>query len=396
MNKMNKMYKIIKRSVVISPTIRKTPDLNAEVYSQDIDVTKIVLELQSESGDPIDLTDAQVTVGLKIKGVIIEDVGQVENIEEQTISYCPGNRFKIQEGLMTIGFFVTLNTGQRIDIQNYKINFKRSMIDNATEEDVRPYFKSLDDIVNEAKRRLDEITINGVVKNGNADNTKLYYAYATSDFGSNFEKTDSYDPIYVIFYDYFGVSTKDSENPEDYFWFPTVKHVEKLKEELLYKFDEFKRQKQRHAPTGYTLDRSTLPWTIWFDNECGLRFPDYDNTETVYGYGWSSDSDSVDIRTYPLIGAIMQASKGLYTVDKFSKQPANTFIYWSPSTKVLNPINDATKFNFDKCWGEVAEPSRPPGAIWFVDDRKHNFARVMFELGIWSEKDILQLGATRK
>ena len=148
---MEKVYKLIRQKVVISPNIRSVVDLKAEVYSQDIDVTKIVIELESESGERIDLTDAKVTVGLKINDVTIEDVGQVEDVKDMLISYCPGERFKINEGTVTLGFFVTLNTGQRIDIQNYKINFKRSLIDTATEEEVKPYFTSLDTIVTELK-----------------------------------------------------------------------------------------------------------------------------------------------------------------------------------------------------------------------------------------------------
>ena len=74
---MEKVYKLIKQKVVISPNIRSIVDLKAEVYSQDIDVTKIVVELESANGELIDLTDATVTVGLKVDNVTIEDVGQV-------------------------------------------------------------------------------------------------------------------------------------------------------------------------------------------------------------------------------------------------------------------------------------------------------------------------------
>ena len=32
---------------------------------------------------------------------------------------------------------------------------------------------------------------------------------------------------------------------------------------------------KRRAPATWTLDRTTTPWTIWFDNGCGIQFPDY-------------------------------------------------------------------------------------------------------------------------
>ena len=154
---MNKAYKLIKRKVKVSPNIRKTIDLNAEVYSQDIDVTKIVLVLEDDNGEKIDLTNADVRVALQFNNVVIEDRGKVESIEEQSISYSPGERFKYQEGLVTIAFYVTLSTNQRIDISHFKINFKRSLIDSQrAAEDLKTQFVSVNDFIEKEKKSYEK------------------------------------------------------------------------------------------------------------------------------------------------------------------------------------------------------------------------------------------------
>ena len=144
----------------------------------------------------------------------------------------------------------------------------------------------------------------------------------------------------------------------------------------------------RHAPTAWTLDRSTTPWTIWFDNGCGLQLPEYSTTSTVYSYGFSSNLNSTDFSTWPLIPNIIRASRGAITIDKFRKQDGG-FDYWSPTTKVLDPLQDASKYDWSNAFGNAGTNSASYG-------RKPVFARVMYELGIWSDADVLSLGAVRK
>lgn len=144
----------------------------------------------------------------------------------------------------------------------------------------------------------------------------------------------------------------------------------------------------RHAPTAWTLDRSTTPWTIWFDNGCGLQFSDYSTTSTVYGYGFAGNLNATDFVTWPLIPNVISASRGSLTIDKF-RSKSGAFDYWSTTTKVINPINDASKFDWSNAFGDAGTNSGSYG-------RKPNFARVMYGLGIWSEADVLSLGAVRK
>lgn len=144
----------------------------------------------------------------------------------------------------------------------------------------------------------------------------------------------------------------------------------------------------RHAPTAWTLDRTTTPWTIWLDNGCGLQFPEYATTATVYGYGFAGNLNATDFATWPLIPNVISASRGALTLDKF-RSKVGAFDYWSPLTKVINPLQDASKFDWSNAFGDEGTNSGSYG-------RKPNFARVMYELGIWSDADVLSLGTVRK
>ncbi|KRL83982.1 collagen-like protein [Ligilactobacillus apodemi] len=152
--------------------------------------------------------------------------------------------------------------------------------------------------------------------------------------------------------------------------------------------DEDNKGEVRHAPTAWTLDRSITPWTIRFDNGCGLQFPEYATTATVYGYGFAGNLNATDFVTWPLIPNVISASRGTLTLEKF-KSKSGMFDYWSPRTKVLNPLQDASKYDWTNAFGDAGTNSGSYG-------RKPVYARVMYELGIWSDDDVLSIGAVRK
>lgn len=56
---------------------------------------------------------------------------------------------------------------------------------------------------------------------------------------------------------------------------------------------------------------------------------------------------------------------------------------------MIKPIQDASKFDWSNAFGDEGTNSESFG-------RKPVFARVMYELGIWSDADVLSLGAVRK
>lgn len=149
----------------------------------------------------------------------------------------------------------------------------------------------------------------------------------------------------------------------------------------------------RHAPTGYTLDRTTTPWTIWFDNGCGLQIPDYGTSVTIYGYGYYANVHNTDLDMWPLIGGIMSASRGTLTLDAISKITDHAD-YWGPNTKVINPIRtDAGGYDWSNVY--FNDDSRAKKGQ-FQCDRQKVMLRVMYELGIFSVGDLKPFGLVKK
>ena len=230
---------------------------------------------------------------------------------------------------------------------------------------------------------------------------KLYYAYAyEKDGAKGFTKADVYDWFYRELYPYFGISDKDSDNPNDYIWMPTRLASNDKLDGAIIEINKLKKLHEvRRAPTGYTLDRTTTPWTVWFDNGCGLQFPSYsprndedsDGENTIYGFGYSTNISNTVPYQFPLPQSIIAASMGHISLLKFGKHDVNSFIYWDTNTKVLNPIrDDADKYDWSRCYGENGND------VAWKATRKTVFPRVCYELGIWSEADVLYLGATKK
>ena len=149
----------------------------------------------------------------------------------------------------------------------------------------------------------------------------------------------------------------------------------------------------RRAPTSYTLDRTTTPWTIWFDNGCGLQFPEYPKTGTIYGYGFKGDCYNTNISTYPLPPIIMSVSHGTLTLEKLKSITNGGYAdYWGDTTKVINSINYSYKYNWDNARFNKEALSHDG----YTYNRQKNLIRVMYELGIWSDEEVLSLGATKK
>ena len=151
--------------------------------------------------------------------------------------------------------------------------------------------------------------------------------------------------------------------------------------------------KPTHPPMNYWLDRTTNPWTIWFDNGCGLQFPDYGTAESIYGYGFYANIQNTNLDTWPLIGGIMSASHGTLTLDAISKITDHAD-YWGPNTKVINPIRtDAGGYDWSNVY--FNDDSRAKKGQ-YQSDRQKVMLRVMYELGIWSIDDIKPFGLVKK
>ena len=223
-------YKIINRTAQISANKRNIVDLEAEIWSQDLNVTKFVLALET-TGPAIDLTNATVRVAMVYNqdgtDVKIEAAGIVEDVATQKIAYIMDNRLAGFEGQVAAGFYVTLSTGQRIDIQNVTFNVRKSLLDKDLEPAKESYYQTFDDIVadvqntgNAAKMQIANV-LPSVQSKVSAINTELakidenmpdlFVAYADDINGNGFNKTDN-----TKLYKGFGV--KNSTNPSDYRW----------------------------------------------------------------------------------------------------------------------------------------------------------------------------------
>lgn len=238
-------YRKIERSVTISADKRSTVDLQVDVWSADANITKFILKLDTSDSTPIDLTDATVTTVLVYDGVILQDNGQVEEVATQRISYVLNERLRGYEGIVNGGFYVTLKTGQKIDIQNVSFNMRKSLIDTDLEPARENAYATFDTITNDVKdyANTQKGNIDGVVtdvkKTGNTAKTQigqvlpsvqakvsaintelakidenmpdLFVAYADDSNGGGFSKGDS-SKLYK------GYGVKNSNLPTDYRW----------------------------------------------------------------------------------------------------------------------------------------------------------------------------------
>lgn len=152
----------------------------------------------------------------------------------------------------------------------------------------------------------------------------------------------------------------------------------------------------RHAPTGYTLDRTTTPWTVWFDNGCGMTIPEYGTTASIYGYGQGQNAYNNNFSAYPLPPTIMSVSHGTLTIEKI-KTIEGSCDFWAPGITIINPIRNRYDYDwanarFNKASLDYA--GDPYYSYKYV--RQQYFIRTMYELGIWSGEIVEEFGATKK
>lgn len=224
---------------------------------------------------------------------------------------------------------------------------------------------------------------------------KLYYSYANDENGTKgFTKADVYDWFYRELYPYFGISDKDSDNPNDYIWMPARAASDDELSKTTFEVNKLK-DLHRKAPAGYTLDRTTIPWTVRFDNGCELRFPknsptsERDKANLIYGYGFPANNNSAAAFSAPIPPLIISASRGVFTVDKFKESDEAHFNITYADYRLYYPIRKSDDFNWENAYGDRVNQT-------VSTNGKSNFAKLMYELGIWSEEDVLYLGATKK
>ena len=145
---------------------------------------------------------------------------------------------------------------------------------------------------------------------------------------------------------------------------------------------------ERHAPTAWSLDRSTKPWTIWFDNGCGFQMPSWWNSAAFYCYGNAGGWNNI-LTLYERPKDIISVARGAIIIEDLKQGKAVDFNYaryWKEDFIVLNPIHD--KNDYDWSNAKINDVSEVQNQKWIV--------RTMYELGIWDSATVESFGAVRK
>lgn len=143
---------------------------------------------------------------------------------------------------------------------------------------------------------------------------------------------------------------------------------------------------ERHGPTGWFLDRSVDPWVFRFDNGASLTLGNVD--QRAYIYPDSSPITEKKTSEYRVILTLMRVANGSVTVADL-REAGYVARFWG-SAQVTNPVRDSSKWDFAKAVynaGDANGPSRR---------NQHILIRCYYELGIFTEEDILSFGAVKK
>ena len=161
--------------------------------------------------------------------------------------------------------------------------------------------------------------------------------------------------------------------------------------------NSLKAQSERHAPTAWSLDRSTKPaWTIWFDNGCGVRYPSYPTNQGIYGLGSNESYIGNDISHSRPHVTMIRLSNGSYTLEKLSSYNTDMFAGFDKDIQVINPVHqNANEYDWTTCYGKKGT-KYDDTVDELLTQRKTGFVRACYEVGILSEDDIIELGAKRK
>ncbi|TYC50899.1 hypothetical protein ESZ50_01395 [Weissella muntiaci] len=144
---------------------------------------------------------------------------------------------------------------------------------------------------------------------------------------------------------------------------------------------------KRKAPTSWSLDRTTTPWTIRLDNGSTLQLNDYGQVASVFGLGSSPNLESATVTPVPIISNIIKAARGTLSIDLFKKTSGSNFNYYSPNYTINNPVQDVSIYDFTVATFGVTGDTY---------NRQWVLIKMLYELGIFSPADVESLGATKK
>lgn len=142
---------------------------------------------------------------------------------------------------------------------------------------------------------------------------------------------------------------------------------------------------ENRPPTGYILDTRTKPWSLLFDNGCRVFNSLYWNNGAIFRPDPPNQRGKGDYPIYSIPDTIMNVLKGMILYSEFKNSNWDGGFF--RSTTVENPINNGDKYNWD---GTKIKKDGTRA------DNRAIFARTIYELGIWSDEIVEELGAVRK
>lgn len=122
-----------------------------------------------------------------------------------------------------------------------------------------------------------------------------------------------------------------------------------------------------------------------FDNGCIVYNSLYWNNGAIFRPDPSNQRAKGDFPVYSIPDTIMNVLKGLILYSEFKNSNWDGGFFGG--TTVENPINNGDKYNWDGTKIKKDGTSAKNRAI---------FARTIYELGIWSDEIVEELGAVRK
>ncbi|MBO4127936.1 collagen-like protein [Streptococcus suis] len=142
----------------------------------------------------------------------------------------------------------------------------------------------------------------------------------------------------------------------------------------------------RFGPTGWFLDRSASPWQFRFDNGSSLTLGNVD--QRAYIYSESAPLTIDKLSEYRVVLSLMRTANGSVPISSWSS--ANTVARFWGGAEVTNPVNDASLFDFSKAMYNPNDTSGPSKRSQPI------LIRCYYELGVFTEEDILSFGVVKR
>lgn len=153
------IYKEYNHTIRITGENRNDEVINLEFQSYDKSVAKLVLDLYSENGLPINLTGANVHFLLVIdENQTIEILGKIEDLPAGKVSMEIPQQIKGYNGRVKCGVYIDFSDGSKIDVRNLVFDLEKSLIDNIDYTPIKGnLFQTFDLALTEIKNYMNNV-----------------------------------------------------------------------------------------------------------------------------------------------------------------------------------------------------------------------------------------------